>query len=453
MVKCNKCDYPYAVEGKNCPSCGTMVNPKFVGGISKGMFQSIDLGSGTAKERRESQSSQRISEDKKSKEFSWVGRGLSDLNELFDSKSDDELFEIEILDLSNNNITDITPLIRLYSPRKGVKLKELYLSGNAIENIPENFINLFTGFFKLYKIDFSNNKISNLPKNFSKLFHFKLDLNLQNNQITNFPRIEFDLEQTKKQALHYTTIKFNLNNNPLDSINENMLDFLVRIPTAFDIPKVTFMPYNEPLLSLILPEKLIEEKEKLYSIQKDFEVGVPDEIIEYVRKEVKNDITDLTNTANNEMLDKAFKYYNYFIKNHGANIKFGSDEFKTSFDGTTYQTRLKFTGRYYKSSLGAILNETFHYIEEISGRENLSIPFYSNINISTWINKHLNCSIDVKHFIMDKDLKYIYRENQSSNVPESEEGSTFKGILNLALVAILAFGLLYGFYKLITLIF
>jgi hypothetical protein len=329
----------------------------------------------------------------------------------------------------------------------------LYLSGNAIENIPENFIDLFTGFFKLWKIDLSNNKISNLPKNFSKFFHYKLHLNLENNQINSFPRIEFNLEETKKQSLHNTTLSLNLNHNPLNSINQNLLDFIVSIQTAFDIPKVTFMPYHNPLLSIILPEKLIEEKEKLYSIQKDFEVCVPDEILEYVRKEVKSDITDLTNSDNNEMLAKAFKYYDFFIENHGANIKFGSSEFKNSFDRTKYQTRIKFTGRYYRSSAGATLQETFHYIEEISGRENVSIPFYSNINISTWINKHLNCSIDVKHFIMDKDSNFIYRENQSINIPESEEGSVLKGIFNLTLVALLVFGVFYGLYKLITLIF
>lgn len=445
MAKCKKCDYPYAAEGGNCPSCGSWVPAR------GGYFQDLDFGGGNAKQRQDSVDSKKVSKEK-IKEFSYVGRNLEDLNELFNSQSDDFLFGIEILDLSNNKIKDLNPLIRLKSSRaKFPKLRELHLSGNLIEELPEKIIDVFGGSLEI--IDLSNNKISHLPKNFSKLFHYKLDLNLENNQINSFPRIEFDLEQTKKEPLHVISISLNLNNNPIGSINKNLLDFMVEIQTAFDIPKVTYMPYRKRFLFLNLPEKLIEEKEKLYSIQKDFEVGVPDEILEYVRKEVKNDITDLTNTANNEMLDKAFKYYNYFIKNHGVNIKFGTDEFKTSFDGTTYKTRLKFTGRYYKSSPGTILEETFYYIEEISARENLSIPFYSNINISTWINKHLNCSIDVKHFIMDKDLKYIYRENQSSNVSESEEGSTFKGILNLALVALLAFGLLYGFYKLITLIF
>lgn len=452
MAKCNKCDYPYAVEGKNCPSCGTMVNPIFEGGTSKGLFQSIDIGSGTAKERRESKAANRVSESKKLKEFSYVGRGISDLNELFDSKSDEELFEIEILDLSNNNITDISPLIRLFPPRKGAKLKELYLSGNMIEYIPDNFIDLFTGPFKLYKIDFSNNRISNLPKNFSKLFHFKLDLNLENNQITNFPRIEFDLEQTKKQALHYTTIKFNLNNNPLDSINENLLDFLVKIQTAFDIPKVTFMPYNEPLLSLILPEKLIEEKEKLFSIQKNFETDVPNEVLEYVRKEVKSDITDLSSSTNTEMLNIAFKYYDYFNVNHGANIKFGSIDFKTSTNVTKYRSAIKSTGKYIQGKFGSE-SESVKYIEQKTSTKVISLAFYKNIDVSTWINHHLHCSIDLKHFIMDEDFNFIYRDNQSEIVLAPEEGSILKGLFNLALVALLVFGIFYGLYKLITLIF
>ncbi len=399
------------------------------------------------------------------KSLSYVGRNLEDLNEFFDSQSDDLLYEIETLDLSNNKIKDISPLVRLKASRdKYPKLRELYLTGNLIEEIPESIIDIFGRHLKV--LDISDNKLKSIPNNFIQLIsnNQTKEINLKKNCLTSFFAIEIG-----KDGLDIRNhIKLNLSENPIRNIDDNLIGFLRDLSYEVKIPSLGHINHNyKPFLYLVLPENLSNQHDKLLSFQQDFDKidfervhfkknlkkTLPGKFTEISLSEIM--VSNLNDEDSRTALGIVFDYYNYLEKFHGVILSYGESEPIILKDKEWINFR---TGTSYVKN-NRIINT--NYIEQYKvpffGHNCLySIPYFKNLDIDTLVNHHLKWDISLKDFIFNWDTgKFI---NRDKNVSKSEntsnnDGNTSKGFFNLALLAGLTFGILYGLYKLITLIF
>jgi hypothetical protein len=447
MAKCKKCDYPYAAEGRDCPSCGSRVPAR------GGYFQHIDFGGENAKQRQESVDSKKVSKEK-IKEFTYVGRNLEDLNELFNSQSDDFLFGIEILDLSNNKIKDINPLIRLKPSRdKFPKLRELHLSGNLIEELPEKIIDVFGGSIRI--LDLSNNKLKSLPSNFDRLFcHNIEEINLSKNYLKSF--ISTNLA---KEELGHNRITLNLAENPIEKVDDNLIKFLRDLSYATTRYLENKGVYDI-FLELILPKNLANEHDNLLSFQQEFEdidfERINCRVEKYNKWSKKTSLLSEINVSNlideksSDALEVLFLYYNNLVYTHGINLSYGKEGETIDMDHSEYFV-YDLKSSYFDRNHNLILGKKI--IKESKTGGNYDVPYFKNININTLVNHHMKWDIDVLDYVFDIDSNsFKYRKNKSSN-STNDDGSAAKGVLNLIILALLAFGLLYGFYKLITLIF
>ena len=149
--------------------------------------------------------------------------------------------QLEILNLSNNEINDIKMLAEMEINN----LKELYLNNNEIEQI-----NIFQniGFIHLQKLDLSNNKINNINI-FKRLAFYKdiVEINLMNNEIVN-------LNVLRDVSLP----KLNL----INILNNNITDFSVF--------KLVYFPELKYLFAF--PAELdVDDYDKNNALFKDFE--------------------------------------------------------------------------------------------------------------------------------------------------------------------------------------
>ena len=139
---------------------------------------------------------------------------------------------LEVLDLNNNQIVDITSLSKL------VKLWKLFLAGNKIKNIDS-----LSDLTDLDHLDLSENEITEIPKSINNLEKL-ITLNIDINQLKEVDNLK--LQNLRVLFLSHNEIQSLPNINKLINLETLFIDFnkLKSINQICDLKKLTWIQLN-----------------------------------------------------------------------------------------------------------------------------------------------------------------------------------------------------------------
>lgn len=152
----------------------------------------------------------------------------------------EELIHLKELDLSSNRIENLPDCIKTMTSLRTIKLLD-----NPIKEFPLSLCSLI----KLRLLDLSHCKIRSIPKEIYSLRNLTL-LDLSHNQLSSLPReigMLTSLTLLKLNSNHLSSLPSSLRNvNSLERIEleENNISDL---PLLYELPRVTFTLYNNPI--------------------------------------------------------------------------------------------------------------------------------------------------------------------------------------------------------------